>query len=190
MAAPTISESTSAEAHVPFESRNMDELAKYMLRITIHKFDSKDSLIEERVKHFLEALDMLIEDMEPEDEKFKTYLEVRKTVEENLKQIQSESKTCGLYLVAMTKLGQITDMVAKLKDTQLWSYWTLSNIDEKNLFLTIRYNLDELNEYRDSQRFFEKNKKLETEAKQKADKFVEENCEKYQQFYKDAAISN
>ncbi|XP_075162276.1 uncharacterized protein LOC142234956 [Haematobia irritans] len=181
--APTTTEPLSVTTYAPFESRSADELAKYLLQTTVHKYDSKIPNVEHRLKHFMEAIDILITESVDDREKLEMYKTVNEMARESLRAIKEDSAKCGLYMVAMTKLRNITDLVTDLKDAQLWNYWTLSNIDEKTLFVTLGYHLPQ--DFKESQMFFEENPDLANEAKTKAENFIDENCPNYKEFFYD-----
>uniref|UniRef100_A0A1I8P468 Uncharacterized protein n=1 Tax=Stomoxys calcitrans TaxID=35570 RepID=A0A1I8P468_STOCA len=187
-AAPT-SES-SQPSYAPFESRNVDELAKYLLDTTIHRYDAKAPIVETQIRHFMDALDMLIAESADDSVQLNNYKRVLEAAKTTLKAIKEDSEKCGLYLVTMSKLHRVTSLVEELKGALLWNFWTLSNIDERTLFVTLGHHVHNLEEYKESKKFFAENSQLATEAKEKAEQFVNENCPNYKSHYTDAAISH
>uniref|UniRef100_T1PI55 Antimicrobial peptide resistance and lipid A acylation protein PagP n=1 Tax=Musca domestica TaxID=7370 RepID=T1PI55_MUSDO len=188
-AAPT-SDSMATTEVAPFATKNMDEIVQYLLQTTIHKYDAKVSVVQSHIKRFQEAVEMLIGETPADDnEKITKYNELLHAIGESLNAIDRDTSTCGLYLVATAELSHIDSLVVNSKDAQLWNYWTLSDIDEKNLFVTLAYESTDV--YRqEAQQYFDENPEFKTEAKSKAKQYVTEHCSKYKEYYKDEIVGN
>ncbi|XP_073835990.1 uncharacterized protein [Musca autumnalis] len=175
----------------PFSNKDIDELVQYLLHTSIHKYDAKVSVVQSHIKRFQEAVDMLIDETSADDkEKIKIYNEVREAIEESLNTIEKDTQKCGLYLVAMSRLSHIDSLVASSKDSQLWNYWTLSDIDEKNLFVTLGATPTNVQQHQEAQQFLDENPEINTEAITKAKQYVNESCSKYKEFYKGDIVIN